>query len=147
MNTTVEIVYEINEFLRDNIVDKHVLEFLVELKMKVLELDEQGKSKRRGAKELSQLEVLLRSIGKRSFVDCYYQLKKAAEGNTSNVSESIIKCSGAKKNSSLRTKGSVGVRLFRLGLNIEALKIIMKADKVEPYVREKALAILEEEEK
>jgi len=144
---SVEIISEINEFLRDNIVDKNVLEFLVELKMKILELDERGTSKYRERKELSQIEALLRSIGKSAFISCYYQLKKASEGEISNISESITECSGARSNNSLRVKASVGVRIFKLSLNIEALKIIIKAEKVESSVREDAKKILKEEEK
>ncbi len=144
MSTTVEIVSNINEFLRDNIVDKNVIEFLVELKMKVLELDEQSQSRRRIVKEQSQLETLLRSMGKKCFVDCYYQLKMVHEGKLSNASEAIKECSKADGNS-LRTKASVGIRIFKLALDIEALKSISEAEKVPPKVRKSALEIFEKE--
>ena len=146
MSTTSEIVSAINEFLRDNIVDAKVVEFLVELKMKVLELDTKSQSGRSITKERSQLETLLRSMGKKCFVDCYYQLKSVHEGKVSKATEAIKECSGSTGNS-LRTKASVGIRIFRLGLNIEALKTISKAEKVEPNVRKKASKLLEEESK
>lgn len=146
MSTTAEIVSDINEFLRDNIVDVNVVEFLVELKMKVLKLDTKNQSKRRIVKEQSQLETLLRSMGKKCFVDCYYQLKMTHEGKLSNASNAIKECSKVDGNS-LRTKASVGVRIFRLGLNLEALKSISEAEKVEQKVRKNALKILEEESK
>ena len=143
MNTTVDIISKINEFIRDNIVDKHTLEFLMELKMQVLELD---KPKRRIVKEHSQLEILLRSMGKKCFIECYSELKMVFENKTFNASEAIKKCSKATNNS-LRTKASVGMRIFKMGLNIEALKSISEAEKVKLPIRKKALEILEKEEK
>jgi len=146
MNASADIVSSINEFLSDNIVDKLVVEFLVELKMKILKLDEQKQFKNRTIKEHTPLEILLRSIGKSCFIDCYYQLKMVAKGKVFNASEAIRECSGAKDNSR-RTKASVGTRIFKLGLNLEALKSISEAEKVQPAIRKEALKILEEEKR
>ena len=146
MNKAAEILSDINTFLVSHNVDKEVIEFFLELKTKVLDLDEQKLYNHKRSKELSQVEVLLRSIGKRAFVSCYYIFKQVAEGTIENTTDAIKDCSGAKKNSSRRTKASVGVRLFKLGLQIEALNTIVEAEKVEQAVKEKALEILKKEE-
>ena len=147
MNIAAGILSDINNFLVTHNVDKEVVEFLLGLKLKVLELDEQKLHSRKKNTELPQVEVLLRTLGKRDFVSCYYIFRQASEGKIGNITEAIMDCSGAKKDSSRRTKASVGVRLFRLGLQTEALKSIVTAEKVDDAVKEKALEILKEEGK
>jgi len=142
MALAADIISDINTFLVENSIDREVVEFLMNLKMKVLELDEQRINSGKKKTELSQTEVLLRSLGKKDFVYCYEVFKKAAKGNIGNVSEAIVDCSGARKDTSRRTKASVGVKLFRLGLEIEALKSIVEAEKIEQDVKDEALRML-----
>ncbi len=147
MNKVAELISDINDFLvEQNNVDKGTVEFLFGLKRKIIELDEQNLSNHQKKIELPVVEVLLRSLGKKAFVQCYKIFKRAASGELKDVSTAIEDCSGAKTSNSIRTKSSVGLRIFREGLHIEALKTIIAAEKVDQSIREEALKLLQKEE-
>ena len=144
---TIDLLASINRFLVTHTVDRETLEFLSDLKRQILELEDQVSmgvkpSKR---KELTKIEALLRALGKRAFIDCYEIFKAAAAREISQVAEAISECSGAKTANSLRTKASVGVKIFKEGLQRDALEIISQANKVDPEVRMRAEQLLKEE--
>ncbi len=146
MNKVAELISDINNFLvEQNNVNKSTVEFLFRLKRKIIELDEQNLSNRQKKIELPVVEVLLRSLGKSSFVQCYEKFKQAASGKLKDMPTAIEDCSGAKTPNSIRTKSSVGLRIFREDLQIEALKIIIAAEKVDQSTRDKALELLQKE--
>ena len=145
MNDVTEILGEINDFLTTHTTDRDTTEFLVGLKRKLLELDMQVPSRKKTT-TLPTVEVLLRSVGKRAFVDCYEVFKMAANGKIENIASSIKSCSGAESSNSLRTKASVGARIFREGLETEALKAILSARKVDDDTKKKAQNLLLKED-
>lgn len=146
MNKIPTLLSEVNEFLVAHTVDKETIEFLIGLKRKLLELEELEVPARQKKKELPQIEILLRTLGKKCFVSCYDIFKKAANDEIVDITSSIKYCSGAKEDSTRRTKASVGTRIFREGLQLEALKSIVAAKKVEKSTREEAIKILQQEE-
>ncbi len=145
MNNVTEILGEINDFLTTHTTDRDTTEFLMGLKRKLLELDEQAMPSRKKTTTLPTVEVLLRSVGKRAFIDCYEVFKKAANGELDNIASSIKGCSGAESSNSIRTKASVGVRIFREGLETEALRAILAAGKVDENTKKKAQNFLQQE--
>ncbi len=146
MNKVAELISDINDFLvEQNNVDKSTIEFLFGLKRKIIELDEQNLSNHQKKIELPAVEILLRSLGKKAFVRCYKMFKQAAIGELKDLPAAIKDCSGAKTDNSIRTKSSVGLRIFREGLQIKALKTIIAAEKVDQPIKEEALKLLQEE--
>lgn len=145
MDNITEILGEINDFLTTHTTDRDTTAFLIGLKRKLLELDAQVPSRKKTT-TLSTIEVLLRSVGKRAFINCYEVFKMAANGEIENITSSIKGCSGAESSNSLRTKASVGVRIFREGLETKALQAILSARKVDDDTKEKAQNLLLKED-
>ena len=87
------------------------------------------------------LEDLIRTIGMKTFVEYYDKL-------LNNSVDEIIHYMKLHENyaiNSIRTKASTGKRIFRENLNLKALEIISKSDRVDSKTREGALNILKEE--
>ncbi len=146
MNNIANLLSEINTFLVKHNADKETIEFLLELKQKILEADEQRLANRKKTTELPLVEVLLRSVGKKAFISCYDKFKQASNGKVGNITNFMKECLGdGVSDNSARTKSSVGARIFREGLEIEALKNIIAAAKVEEETKDEARKILEKE--
>ena len=143
------IISNINQFIaKKHTLDHETIEFLSNVKLQLLELQErsfeiQNKKQKIISKEI---EVLLRSIGKTTFINCYHIFKaKYLDQIKRPILEEMYSLGGAKSDGSARTKASVGLRIFKSNLNIEALNSIVKSEKVEQAVIEKAKKILMEE--
>ena len=84
------------------------------------------------------LEDLIRTIGMKTFVDYYDKLKN----NSVNEIIDYMKLHENYAINSIRTKASTGKRIFRENLNLNALEIISKSDRVDNKTREGALKLL-----
>lgn len=131
------IISEINTFISDN----DTICFLMNLKEKLLELQDDTvliHTQKKKQKQLSEVEILLRSVGKEAFKDKHVGIKN-------NILNDMFICAGAKSDNSTRTKASVGSKIFNEGLHIEALKNIIDSNRVDIGVIEKAKTILNKE--
>lgn len=91
------------------------------------------------------LQGLLNRVGMRVFVQYYYDFKKLNESSASNLDVA----NGINENFTLKSKlsrTSKAKRIFKEGLEIEALRIILESDnsQVEP-IKVKAKDILDKE--
>jgi len=87
------------------------------------------------------LEELLRTIGKSTFVKYYKQLKNKSLQEVKH----LMKISENYATNSLNTKTSVGKKIFREGLERKALKIIIESKNVNDQTRIKAHELLSED--
>lgn len=143
---STNIISDINQFIaKKHTLDIETVEFLSSIKLQLLEFQEKSfevhnKKQKTVSKEV---DVLLRSIGKSTFINCYYIFKaKYLEEIKRPILEEMYSLGGAKSDGSARTKASIGLKIFKLGLNIEALDSIIKSEKVEKIIIEKAKTIL-----
>lgn len=143
MTSIVNLIGEINDFLTTHNSDNETLEFLIGMKRKLLEVDESMLIKKENNVDLPIIEVMLRSVGKRAFVNCYKYFEGVYRGELTDINNEMKRCSGAKTDNSVRTKVSVGIRIFREDLQIDALKNILEAGKVDNETKKKARALLE----
>ncbi len=72
--------------------------------------------------------------------------REALCGDQGNIILKMKECGGATTDNSARTKASVGLKIFKEGINIEALKSILNAKRVDDKTRKKAGSILEREQ-
>ena len=143
MSTEEELLGDINSFLSSNIVNKETLNFLMKLKQKILK----GYDMTTKQNKISDIETTLRGIGKTAFIECFYTLKEDQDGDSGNIISCMMSHGGAKKENSARTKASIGRKIFKEGMEIEALKNIISSNRVKEAIRNKALIILQKEEK
>ena len=81
-----------------------------------------------------------------SFVNAYYIFKaKYSDNLTKPILNEMKMLAGAKTDASARTKSSVGLKIFRKGLQIDALRLIANSQKVEQDIALKAHEILQKE--
>ena len=158
MTDISKIIININDFLTiHHNLEADTVSFLISLKRELLEFEEElvkpqyKTSPKRIKKELSKIETYLRTCGKSFFVQCYQILKQGALGEINDVSTAIQYYMKAKdiklSDNSSRTKASVGMKIFREGLQIDALNIIATANKVDNKTREAAHKLLQLEQK
>jgi len=86
----------------------------------------------------SPLETLIKTIGMKTFVEYYDNFKN-------NSLQEITHYMNLHENyapNSIRTKVSVGKKIFKENMEIQALEIISKSERVEEQIREKALKLL-----
>lgn len=147
--TNLHIISDINQFIaKKHTLDSETVEFLGGIKLQLLEFQEKSfeihsKKQKTVSKEV---DVLLRSIGKSTFINCYHVFKaKYLEEIKRPILEEMYNLGGAKSDGSARTKASIGLKIFKLDLNIEALESIIKSEKVEKSIIEKAKTILMKE--
>ena len=95
--------------------------------------------------KISDIETTLRSIGKKAFIECFYILKEEQDGENENIISCMMSHGGAKKESSARTKASIGRKIFKEGMELEALKNIISSNRVKEVTKNKALVILQKE--
>jgi len=84
------------------------------------------------------LEEIIRTIGMKTFVQYYHKLKNDKPKEIIQY----MKLHEKYEINSIRNKVSTGKRIFRENLEIQALEIISKAEKVEHQIREEALKII-----
>ncbi len=157
MTDISKIIININDFLTiHHNLEADTVSFLISLKRELLEFEEEIRpqykiSPKRIKKELSEIETYLRTCGKSFFVQCYQILKQGALGEINDVSTAIQYYMKAKdiklSDNSSRTKASVGMKIFREGLQIDALNIIATANKVDNETRGAAHKLLQLEQK
>ena len=85
------------------------------------------------------IEVLLKKIGMKTFVEYYNELKNVS-------SQEVKQCMELRDNftnHSRDTKVSTGKKIFRENLNIQALEIISKSNRVDEKTKKDALKLLE----
>ena len=147
--TVSNILSEINQFIMVNHdLTAKTVDFLGNLKASLLILEDLNFSSNKKVKnhETNELDILLRSIGKATFINCYYIFKKKHNGSVNGpIFEEMYISGGAKSESSARTKASVGLKIFKLNLNIKALESIISSEKVDRDIVEKARTILDQE--
>lgn len=85
------------------------------------------------------LEKYLRSIGKRFFVD-YYEILKESPNKPNDYYTNLINENYTFN--SFQTKISCSRKIFKEGLDKEALKIISQSNNVDSATRQKALKYL-----
>ncbi len=142
---TTGLIGDINTFLSSNVVNNETVKFLIELKQRILEgCDEEKTSK---TKNSIDLEKTLRSIGKKAFVNCYNVFKQQKNGEIENIVDLIKKCGGTQKDNSVSTKASIGKKIFNANMELEALRNIIASNKVPEETKNKALKILQYEQK
>lgn len=141
MSIEEELLGDINSFLSSNSVDQETLSFLISLKQKILE----GYDMTTKQNKISDIETTLRSIGKKAFIECFYILKEEQDGENENIISCMMSRGGAKKESSARTKASIGRKIFKEGMELEALKNIISSNRVQEATKNKALVILQKE--
>ncbi len=145
MNIEMELIGDINTFLSKNTVDSKMLNFLIQLKQKIL--DRYSEKEANGKKNITDVEKILRSIGKKAFIECYDIFKESRDNPNANIVSLMQRYGGANNEFSARTKASIGKKLFKEGLEVEALKNIIDSSKVEESIKNKALLLLRKEEK
>ncbi len=143
MNTAKGLLEDINTFLSTNNVDSATLDFLIDLKQKILKSCDFTAMK--SGQNITDIEKILRSIGKKAFVDCFDVFKQARDGDSLDIVSMMHKCGGAKNDNSARTKASIGKRIFKEHIELEALKNIIGSAKVDEETKDKALKILHRE--
>ncbi len=143
MNASTELLGDINTFLSSNTVNNETLRFLIKLKQGILEGFDTGKTPQ--IKNSFNLEKMLRSIGKKAFIDCYGVFKQQKNGELENIVSLMKSCGGAKNDNSARTKASIGKKIFNMNMELEALKNIIGSKKISEETKNKALKILQEE--
>lgn len=91
----------------------------------------------------ANLEALLNRVGKRVFIEYYYQLKDLAITSKSNQNV-INRIDEIFTDKSKASRTSKAKRIFREGLQIEALESIVqaKSNKVDDNVRDRAKQLL-----
>ena len=97
----------------------------------------------------TKLDRYLRSVGKRTFVNCFYLFKNnftnlnEFELGTLIPNEDPLALSNDPQNS-LRRKASYAIGIFRNGRELDALRLCVQAQKVDDEIRSKAIKILDE---
>lgn len=81
----------------------------------------------------------LNSVGKSTFVKYYYAFKNKSR------EECIVMFEETYTDNAKSTRTGHAQRIFREGMNVEALKIIIKSARVDEITRKKAREILNEE--
>jgi len=138
MSVVAKLLGDINSFLSSNNVSHETLIFLIGLKQKILEECDVKIEQN----EAQDIEKILRVIGKRAFVDCFYIFKAEYNDENKDVVSLMLTYGGAKSENSARTKASIGRKIFREGLELEALRNIVGSNRVEEKTKNKALEIL-----
>ena len=85
-----------------------------------------------------QLEVLIKAIGMKTFIEYYDNFKNDSPQEIThyiNLHENYAL-------NSIRTKVSGGKKIFKENMEMQALEIISKSERVEEQIREKALILL-----
>ncbi len=141
-----KIVSQVNYFIANkHTLDDETIQFLSSLKLSLMELVDNS-TRKKNPGETTESQALLRSVGMSSFVNAYYIFKAKSEGKIAGpILDEMKKIGGAKKDTSARTKSSVGLKLFKLDLNIDALQLIANSHKVEPSIAERASEIIAKE--
>ena len=147
MNNVSPMISNINVFISNkNNLDDDTIDFLMTLKESLLSLQDQSfLTREKKEKKLSEVELLLRSVGKEAFIRCYKYFKEKHLGKKKNIVSDMERCAGAKSVNSARTKASVGSKIFKKDLHIDALRNIIASNRVNDDVIEKAKDILKEE--
>jgi len=147
MNDISSVISRINTFISSkNNLDSETIGFLMELKDTILtSQDSSFLMKVQSTKQLPKIESLLRIIGKKAFIDCYECFQKKHIGEIDNIVKNMWTCGGAETDNSARTKASTGSKIFKEGLQIEALENIIGSNRVPSEVIEKAKKLLEYE--
>jgi len=142
-----KIISQVNHFIANkHTLDDETIQFLSTLKLSLMELVDSSTSKKSSG-ELTELQTLLRSVGMSSFVKAYYIFKSKSEGKiVGPILDEMKKYGGAQKDASARTKSSVGLKIFKLDLNIEALQLIANSNKVKTSIADRASEILAKEQ-
>lgn len=140
------IISQVNYFIANkHTLDDETIKFLSSLKLSLVELVDSSRRKNNSDK-LTELQKLVRSVGMSCFVNAYYIFKaKYKEKITGTILDEMFELGGANTDASARTKSSVGLKLFKLNLNLDALELILNSDKVDPMIAQKAKKILLEE--
>lgn len=144
MLDTTKIIAMINNHIVEHTVDESTLRLLIDLKKELLGMDD-SKIKPSVSSD-DKIKLLLRTTGQRCFVDCFSYFRQASKSGIQGFEAEIWKCSGAKKDTSFRTKVSAGTRIFKEGLELDALKVISSANRVDIKTKEKARELLSKEE-
>jgi hypothetical protein len=92
---------------------------------------------------MEDLDRLLRSVGMKAFVE-YYDIFKRYKNSDDN-SQVINSMTENWTYNGKSTRASCAKRIFRAGLEKEALLMIIGASRVEPFVQKKAEEILQAE--
>lgn len=87
------------------------------------------------------LKRTLNSVGKSTFVKYYYNFKNKSR------EACIIQFEEAFTDKAKQTRTGHAQRIFREGMNIEALRIIVDSVRVDDEMRKRAKEILDEEQK
>lgn len=149
MNNISSVISEINTFISSkNDLDNETIGFLMNLKEMLLTSQDSSfliQSQKKKQKQLSEVEILLRIVGKEAFISCYEYFKDKHIGKKNNIVKDMFICGGAKEDNSARTKASTGSKIFKKGLQIEALKNIIGSNRVPNKVIEEAKNILNKE--
>ena len=140
-------IFEINTFISGkNDLDDETISFLMNLKEMLLISQDNSFTIEVKKKKLPEIEILLRIVGKKAFVDCYDYFKNKHIGKKNNIVKDMFICGGAKSDNSARTKASIGSKIFKKGLHIKALENIIDSNRVSDIVIEKAKNILNQED-
>jgi len=140
---TVKIISAINNHIAECNIDDKTLHFLKKLKGMLLELED--KYSKSMPLQSDRVKMLLRSAGQRCFVDCFDIFRQASIQGVQGLEDKIKSCSGAKKDTSFRTKVSAGTNIFKDGNELIALEMIISANRVDVKTKEKAMRLFVEE--
>ncbi len=140
------IISKVNYFIANkHTLDDETIQFLSSLKLSLMEIADNS-TRKKNSSELTELQTLLRSVGMSSFVNAYYIFKAKSEGKIAGpILDEMKNIGGANTDASARTKSSVGLKLFKLDLNIDALQLIANSNKVDKSIAKKADEILAKE--
>ena len=149
MANSVSVISKINDFITSkHDLDTETIEFLIGLKQDVLSIEDAKPKSEYHSKELPPVEKLLRTMGKKAFLDSYEALDvehklgdlRNAQGLISKMKEAGI----AGGEMSMRVRASTGRKIFREGLNIEALESIAHSHRTGDDVKAKAEKLLKQ---
>lgn len=138
-------ISQINNFIsQKHSLDEETVKFLSNLKLTLMGIEDDLIKK--DTKEAPEVQSLLRSVGMSSFVNAYYIFKtKHSDNLNKSILDEMKTFAGAKTDASARTKSSIGLKIFKKGLQIDALKLIENSLKVEQNIALKAHEILQKE--
>jgi len=148
MSNSIALISKINDFISTkHDLDNETIEFLINLKKDVLVVDDNKSTKAWEPKKLPQVERLLRSMGKKVFLDCYelfdedYKTDEKSDTQKLIVKMKELGIHGGEN--SFRTRVSINRSIFRNKLNLEALKVIASAPNVTTETKLRAEKLLE----